>query len=331
MNRSESWRSYPLVVLDCETGGLDPTTERVVELAAVRFEPGPDGYVITGTVASLVNPGRPIPKAASDIHGITDEMVAGAPTFAEVWPKVVALFGETTVAAAYNADFDRKFLRAEVERVREMGRDGSPTTMAQDLQKLAAVDLPAGLRLPWLDPLTWVREADRYQPGRGRHKLAVTCERWGVKLEDGHKAEDDAIAAGRLLTSDRMRRVIAEVCDGPDPSLMGVQAIQGTLAAVHDKEHQRFRQQMASNRGKAAQCKSCKAAIVWIETHDGKAMPIDAVPSTSKGTIVVNEAGTQGDVVAGEALDLLRAAGRQLFVSHFATCPQATQHRAPRR
>lgn len=57
-----------------------------------------------------------------------------------------------------------------------------------------------------------------------------------------------------------------------------------------------------------ATCKTCGAAIVWLKTSTGKAMPVDA-----------------GTVQEGETLFV---PGRH--TSHFATCPQADQHRKPR-
>lgn len=328
MDRTKKWRSYPIVVLDVETTGLDADKgDRVVEVAAVRFEPAGDvdngnelgltGYQMTGFCAALVNPGRPIGEASA-IHGITDEMVKTALPFADVWPAVLALFDEETVAAAYNAPFDRAFLRAEHDRLPTGFRDGAA--------------LPYGLRTPWLDPLVWVREADRYEKGRGRHKLAPTCERWGVTLEDGHKAEDDAIAAGRLLTGQRMREAMRKVCaTESDPSLISVQGTQLRLASNQEARFQSFQREQAGSLGKGSQCRSCGAAITWIELATGKRMPLDVMPNATLGNVLVDETGAGGRILTGEELETMRSARKSLHLSHFATCPNATQHRAPRR
>lgn len=328
MDRTKKWRSYPIVVLDVETTGLHADQgDRVVEVAAVRFEAAGDvdegnelgltGYGIAGVCAALVNPGRPIGEASA-IHGITDEMVKDAQPFAEVWPVILALFDEETVAAAYNAPFDRAFLRAEHDRLPTGFRDGAA--------------LPYGLRTPWLDPLVWVRESDRYEKGRGRHKLGPTCERWGVTLEDGHKAEDDAIAAGKLLTGERMREAIRKACatEG-DPSLISVQGTQLRLANDQERRFAAFRREQAGSLGKGSQCRSCGAAITWIElAATGKRMPLDVMPS-AMGNVLVDETGAGGRVLAGEELETMRGGGKSLHLSHFATCPNATQHRTPRR
>ena len=70
----------PLAFIDLETTGINPGTDRIVEIAIVKI-------LTDGTRSikrKLVNPGMPIPKGSSDIHGITDEMVKDAPTFKQV-------------------------------------------------------------------------------------------------------------------------------------------------------------------------------------------------------------------------------------------------------
>lgn len=99
----------PLLVLDTETTGLSPEVDRVVEIAAVCVDP--DAGTVTPVVDVLVNPGRPIPPAASAVHHLTDEDVADAEPFDRVWSaKVAPLLGPGTVIAAHNARFDRQFV-----------------------------------------------------------------------------------------------------------------------------------------------------------------------------------------------------------------------------
>ena len=70
--------------LDTETTGLSSSRgDRIVELAVVDD----DGRTVIDT---LVNPEREIPWDATRIHGITDEMVAQAPTMEELWPAIEA-------------------------------------------------------------------------------------------------------------------------------------------------------------------------------------------------------------------------------------------------
>ena len=89
------------VLLDTETTGLDNQAE-VVQIGVL----GPDGRTLLDT---LVRPAGPIPRDASRIHGITGEMVAGAPAFAAVHAELQARLGGATVVC-YNAAFDRRLL-----------------------------------------------------------------------------------------------------------------------------------------------------------------------------------------------------------------------------
>jgi DNA polymerase III epsilon subunit-like protein len=164
------WHQVPTVVVDTETTGTRPGIDRVVQFAAVRFERGQ----VVDEFESLVNPGIPIPAEATEIHGITDDMVAGAPTIEQALASMscmTVLWCGPVQLAAYNADFDRDMLPP-------IGSDP---------------------RWPWLDPLVLVRDVDRYAKGKGRHQLGAACARHGIELTGAHGALADARAAGQLL------------------------------------------------------------------------------------------------------------------------------------
>ncbi|WP_288095920.1 3'-5' exonuclease, partial [Hydrotalea sp.] len=70
----------PVATIDLETTGINIGTDKIVEIAIVKIMPDGTRQV----KRKLINPGMPIPKGASDVHGITDEMVKNAPTFKQV-------------------------------------------------------------------------------------------------------------------------------------------------------------------------------------------------------------------------------------------------------
>ena len=77
-------------LFDLETTGVSCRSDDVVEISALRVR----GGAVVNSFSSLVNPGRHIPSAASQVNHITDEMVAGAPTMEEVLPEFLAFIGE---------------------------------------------------------------------------------------------------------------------------------------------------------------------------------------------------------------------------------------------
>ncbi len=96
------------VVFDSETTGLDTARDELVQLAAVRVV---NGRLVRGEqIDTLVDPGRPIPPGSTQVHGITDQMVQGAPDPAEAVRRF-RRFAEGAVLIAHNAPFDMAFLQ----------------------------------------------------------------------------------------------------------------------------------------------------------------------------------------------------------------------------
>ncbi|MCE8009480.1 exonuclease domain-containing protein [Aestuariivita sp.] len=98
------------VVFDSETTGLLPHKDAVVQIGAVRVL---NGRIIEGEVFdTLVDPGRPIPPASTQVHKVTDAMVAGAPEIPEAGRSFHS-FCRDAVIVAHNAPFDMAFLHRD--------------------------------------------------------------------------------------------------------------------------------------------------------------------------------------------------------------------------
>lgn len=99
------------VVLDTETTGLSPFEDRIIEVAAVKYNNGQpvDQFV------SLVNPGVPLDPKITRLTGISDRDLKKAQTFARIAPKIRDFIGELPVVA-HNAVFDVDFLITECAR-----------------------------------------------------------------------------------------------------------------------------------------------------------------------------------------------------------------------
>lgn len=105
-------RSLIFTVFDTETTGLLPHKDEIVQIGAVRVV---NGRIIAGeTLDMLVNPGMSIPRSATQIHKISDHMVAGAPPITEVAREFHG-FARDSVIVAHNAPFDMAFLRRHAQ------------------------------------------------------------------------------------------------------------------------------------------------------------------------------------------------------------------------
>jgi DNA polymerase-3 subunit epsilon len=97
-------------VLDVETTGGAPATDRITEVGAVKVR----GGEVTGTFQTLVNPGVPIPPMITALTGISDGMVAGSEPIEVVLPSLLEFLGDA-VLVAHNASFDTRFLQHNLE------------------------------------------------------------------------------------------------------------------------------------------------------------------------------------------------------------------------
>ena len=174
-------------VVDVETTGNRPGLHRITEIAAVRVR----GGEIVDEFQTLVNPRRPVPAHISRLTGITDDMVAGAPEFAEIADRFEAFVGDA-VFVAHNVNFDYGFVAAEFEMI------------------------DRAFRRPKLCTCASMR---RHCPGHESYSLKRLCADLGIGLETHHRALCDARAAAALLGRINARR--AERIEGGEDASSG--------------------------------------------------------------------------------------------------------------
>ncbi len=101
-----------LAIFDIEATGLSITKDRIVEIAIVKI--APDGN--RSEFLKRVNPGIPIPKEVSEIHGIYDEDIKDAPTFKDIIPELEAFLDDADFAGYNSNKFDLPMLAEEMIR-----------------------------------------------------------------------------------------------------------------------------------------------------------------------------------------------------------------------
>ncbi len=124
------------IVLDTETTGLDPSDgHRVVEIACLELS----NHIPTGRHYQVyLNPERDMPADAAAIHGLTGQFLADKPRFLDVVEKLLEFVGDAPLVI-HNAEFDMRFLNAELTRA---GKPGLDYTRAVDTLLLARQKFP---------------------------------------------------------------------------------------------------------------------------------------------------------------------------------------------
>ena len=166
---SRSLNELDFVVLDLEAIGARAIPARIIELGAYRLRSGK----IIDEFQTLINPGLPLPRFISALTGITDEMLAGAPRFADIVGAWLDFSGEA-VLVAHNAAFDLALLNQEIARIFPGCRMRNPE-------------------------LCTVKLARRIIGNLESHNLDSLAAHCGFEIPERHRAAGDARATAQIL------------------------------------------------------------------------------------------------------------------------------------
>lgn len=155
------------VIIDIETTGGNKHSGKITEIAAILF----DGGRVVDRFVTLVNPEQPIDRYVSKLTGITDEMVADAPVFADI-ADALNRFTANAIFVAHNVNFDYPFVREEFRRI---GREFSRRRLCT------------------------VRMSRRAFPDLPSYSLDRITKELSIDFNGHHRAEADAMATVRLF------------------------------------------------------------------------------------------------------------------------------------
>lgn len=151
-----------IVAIDLETTGLSPLVDRIIELAAIKVTPEK-----VEVWDELINPGVEIPPFTTDIHGITQDMVKDKEPLSKRLPSFLE-FIEDLPLVAHNAKFDVGFILFAQHQL--------------------------GFPLGKNDVYCTVKASRNAFENMPNHKLGTLAEKLDLKLENHHRAQDDALA-----------------------------------------------------------------------------------------------------------------------------------------
>jgi DNA polymerase-3 subunit epsilon len=160
---------------DLETTGLDSRYDRIVEIGAIQFNR--EGVI--GSYSQLIDPGFPMPAAASKVNNINDEMLAGQPPIQEAMPGFLC-FTADSIMLAHNAPFDCGFVDANLSRLFDDGYVPFPALPYRIADTLAL--------------------AKRILPGFAHYNLQYIAASLGIKAKTAHRAHDDARLCMEIFT-----------------------------------------------------------------------------------------------------------------------------------
>lgn len=202
---------------DLETTSTDTSRARIIEIGVAVFEAGE----VVHRWQQLVNPGQPLDPAITDITGIRDEDLQGQPPLEDVLDQLLDMLAPQPLLA-YNHAYDLGVLRAELKR---HGREAT---------------FP-----PCLDPLPFCWRYLRQAGKTPNARLGTVCGFFGIPLEEAHRADHDAEAAGRVLLA------LPDVADLP-PTLRDLLGLQDALNQAMEETFARFRDRDGGGRNEVS-------------------------------------------------------------------------------
>ena len=170
-------------IIDIETTGQSAAKGKITEIAIYLH----NGYEITSSFSSLINPECYIPGFITSLTGIDNEMVKNAPKFYEVARQIVEIT-QDKIFVAHNVSFDYKFIQEEFKR---LGYDYQRKTMCT------------------------VRMGRKYIPGYRSYSLGKICDELGISINGRHRAAGDALATTKLFEIILSRKAIKEAKQPP--------------------------------------------------------------------------------------------------------------------
>lgn len=176
--------SETIVVIDTETTGMTYTDE-IIEIAVLSTA----GAVL---LHSLVKPSRPIPAAATEINHITDEMVANAPTWAEVYPRLMDVLGDKKWIG-WKSEFDARLI-TQTCLINGLYDDLSAAQLLAEYERIHGSQFDAKQIYS-----AWYCELDREHGGFVRQHLAAATQQMGVEHDKAHRAVADCYAVIGVL------------------------------------------------------------------------------------------------------------------------------------
>ena len=178
-NKGSSKLDFPVdyTVVDLETTGLDPEWNEIIEIGALKIR----NNQIVDSFSQLVKPTEPVDEFITDLTGITNDMLADAPSIEEVLPSFLA-FADNDIIVGHNVNFDINFIYDNCVRLTGQGFPN--------------------------DFVDTMRLSRRLFPQEKHHRLSDLEKRYNLHNESAHRALSDVMLTNQCL--EHLRKHVIE-------------------------------------------------------------------------------------------------------------------------